>query len=56
MRLLSRDELLGMDEETLLATAECHGLEIEGRTANEVIDELADFLADFAVMFGPEDS
>jgi hypothetical protein len=56
MILLSRDELLGMDEETLLATAECHGIETDGRAANEVLDELADLIAAFAVLFEAEES
>jgi hypothetical protein len=55
VKLLSRDQLLQMDEEQLLATADCHGLEIGGRTANEVVDELSDFLEAFAAMFSPED-
>ena len=55
MRLLSRGDLLRLSPEELLGVAECHGLEVEGRTANEVLDELADFIADFAEAFGPGD-
>ena len=52
MQLLSRAELLQMDPEVLLATAACHGLEVEGRTASAVLDDLADFLDDFRAMAG----
>jgi len=54
MRFLSRQELLELTDEELLGLAECHGLEVEGRRANEVIDELHDFITDFAEMFGGE--
>jgi hypothetical protein len=53
VRLLSRQDLLELDEESLLETAACHGVDVEGRTAAQVLDEFSDFLEDFAEAFGP---
>ena len=55
MRLLSRQDLLELDEEALLETAACHGVDVEGRTAAQVLDEFSDFLEDFGEMFAEGD-
>lgn len=52
MELLTRADLIEMDEETLLGTAECHGVEVEGRTVDEVFQEFADQLDTFASLAG----
>ena len=55
MRLLSRGDLLQLSPEELLGVAECHGLEVEGLTAAQVLDELADLIEAFGEAFGPGD-
>ena len=50
MRFLSRDDLLQLSPDELMATAECHGLDVEGRQAADVLDELADWIEDFRTL------
>jgi hypothetical protein len=52
VRLLTRAELQALDDESLLAIAECHGLEVEGLSPAEALEELADFLDGFRAMAG----
>jgi hypothetical protein len=50
MRLLTHAELQALDDEALLATAECHGLEVEGLSPAEALEELVSFLEDFSTL------
>lgn len=50
MALLTRADLLEFDEETLLATASCWGIEVESLTADEAFEQFADLLDGLAVM------
>jgi hypothetical protein len=52
MKLLSRAELLQMSDEEVVGVAECHGLDVANKRAADLIDELHDFITDFAEMFG----
>ena len=52
MRLLSRQDLLQMSDAEVIATAECHGLAVEGLSPAEALEELADFLDGFRAMAG----
>lgn len=54
MELLTREQILQMEPEALIAAAECHGIEVEGLTPDQVFAEFADFLDDFAAIAGVE--
>ena len=53
MQLLSRHQLLTFDEETLRATAECHGLDgLDELSGPEVLEALDAWLEDFRALAG----
>ena len=53
MQVLSRHQLLTFDEETLRATAECHGLEgLDELSGPQVLEALDAWLEDFRDMAG----
>ena len=53
MQLLSRHQLLTFDEETLRATADCHGLEgLDELSGPQVLEALDAWLEDFRAMAG----
>ena len=50
MQILSRHQLLAMDVEVLRATAECHGLDVEGLADRQLVDEFDDYLDCFRAL------
>ena len=55
MQLLSRADLLQMDPEALLATAECHGLDgLDELSGPEVLEALDELLDGFRAMAGED--
>ena len=50
MEILSRGQLLSMDAEALRATAECHGLDVDGVADSQLVDEFDDFLECFRAL------
>ena len=47
---LTRADILEFDAETLRATAECHGLDCDELTDDQVLTEFADLLDSFEVL------
>ena len=46
--MLSRADLVEMDDAELMATAECHGIAVEGLSRDEVFSVFGDFLDSFS--------
>ena len=52
MQILSRHQLLQLSDSELRATAECHGLDVEGLADRQLVDEFDDYLDGFRTLEG----